>query len=165
MTVQTVKYNSSKLNLALVSNTTHDKRRLCPCQVSQRFVIRTFRHISHLMLTFNGFGAIVYGSHKKQVPSRTFREHSQILTNRVKFINSARLVTSMLFCLWTSRPRLFPGRTSRAINSITALSAGGPSRSIRMARLFNHNWSLSSNSQDESEKKVLRPIFFVTIAI
>jgi len=45
------------------------------------------------------------------------------------------------------------------------LSAGGPSRSIRMARLFNHNWSLSSNSQDESEKKVLRPILFVTIAI
>jgi hypothetical protein len=34
-----------------------------------------------------------------------------------------------------------------------------------MARLFNHSWSLSSNSQDESEKKVLRPIFFVTIAI
>ena len=85
MTVQTVKDSSSQLNLALVSNTTHDKRRLCPCQVSQRFVIRTFRHISHLMLTFNGFNAIVYGSHKEQVPSRTFREHSQILTNRVKF--------------------------------------------------------------------------------
>jgi hypothetical protein len=37
------------------------------------------------MLTFNGFNAIVYGNHKEQVPSRTFREHSQILTNRVKF--------------------------------------------------------------------------------
>ncbi len=70
---------------SLVSNTTHDKRRLCPRQVSQRFVIRTFRHISHLMLTFNGFNAIVYGNHKEQVPSRTFREHSQLLTNRVKF--------------------------------------------------------------------------------
>lgn len=37
------------------------------------------------MLTFNGFNAIVYGNHKEQVPSRTFREHSQILTNRVSF--------------------------------------------------------------------------------
>ena len=38
------------------------------------------------MLTFNGFDAIVYGgSRNEQVPSRTFREHSQILANRVKF--------------------------------------------------------------------------------
>ena len=73
------------LNLALISNSTNVKEHSFPRQVSQRFVIRTFRHISHLMLTFNGFNAIVCGSHKEQVPSRTFREHSQILTNRVNF--------------------------------------------------------------------------------
>jgi len=71
---------------SLVSNTTHDKRRLCPRQVSQRFVIRTFCRIGHLTLTFIGSNAIVDGgSLNEQVPSRTFREHSQLLTNRVKF--------------------------------------------------------------------------------
>src|SRR5260370_39694071 len=67
----------------LISNSTNVKEHSFPRQISQQFVIRTFCHISHLMLTFNGFGAIVYGSHKEQVPSRTFREHSQILTDRV----------------------------------------------------------------------------------
>ena len=37
------------------------------------------------MLTFIGFNAIVFGSHEGQVPSRIFREHSQLLTNCVKF--------------------------------------------------------------------------------
>ncbi len=86
VTVQMVKDSSSQLNFALVSNTTHDKRRLCPRQVSQRFVMRTFCRIGHLTLTFSGFNAIVDdGSLNEQVPSRTFREHSHLLTNRVKF--------------------------------------------------------------------------------
>lgn len=70
---------------SLISNSTNVKEHSFPRQVSQRFVIRTFRHTSHLMLTFIGSNAIVYGSLNEQVPSRTFREHSQLLTNRVKF--------------------------------------------------------------------------------
>lgn len=47
------------------------------------------------MLTFIGFNATVYGSHEEQVPSRTFREHSQLLTNRVKFYDPGENTSSI----------------------------------------------------------------------